>query len=126
MKLLNNKITKSLLAVSVGTLAVATGANAADVNTVTSNMLTQLTGVNDLISAVAYVAGIGFGIKAALKFKEHNETKGQVPLSQPITLAIVAGLLIALPTFLSVAKGGVFGSGSQANTLSGQATRTIN
>lgn len=126
MKLLNNKITKSLLAVSVGTLAVATGANAADVNTVTSNMLTQLTGVNDLISAVAYVAGIGFGIKAALKFKEHNETKGQIPLSQPITLAIVAGLLIALPTFLSVAKGGVFGSGSQANTLSGQATRTIN
>lgn len=60
------------------------------------------------------------------KFKEHNETKGQVPLSQPIALAIVAGLLIALPTFLSVAKGGVFGSGSQANTLSGQATRTIN
>ena len=60
-----------------------------------------------------------------LKLKEHNESKGQVPLSQPITLGIVAGLLLALPSFLQTAKTGIFGSGSKGTTLDGGNIRSI-
>ena len=93
---------------------------------ITAPVKNQLPGVSDVLSAVAYVAGIGFGIKAALKLKEHNESKGQVPLSAPITLFIVAGLLLALPTMLSVATESVFGGGNTKTTLQGTSTRTIN
>jgi len=94
-------------------------------NQVTGVVKSQLPGVAEVLSAIAYVSGIGFGIKAVLKIKEHNESKGQVPLSQPITLAIVAGLLLALPTFLQTAKSGIFGSGSKGTTLDGANIRSI-
>lgn len=92
---------------------------------VTKNVTRQMPGIADVLSAVAYIAGIGFGIKAALKLKEHNETKGQVPLSQPMTLGIVAALLLALPSFLTVAKQGVFGAGSKGSSLDSGSMRTI-
>lgn len=98
---------------------------AQDLNGMTSNLKNQLPGVADVLSAVAYIGGIGFGIKAALKLKEHNESKGQVPLSQPITMAVVAALLLALPTLLTNAKGTVFGTGSTASSLDGSTIRSI-
>lgn len=99
---------------------------AQDLNAVTSNVKNQMPGVADVLSAIAYIAGIGFGIKAALKLKEHNESKGQVPISAPITMAIVAALLLALPSLLSTAKGTVFGTGSTGTTLDGGTLRQIN
>lgn len=101
-------------------------AMAQGINRVTSTVKDQMPGVVDVLSAIAYIAGVGFGIKAALKLKEHNESKGQVPLSQPITLGIVAALLLALPTFLSVAKEGVFGAGSTGTSITGETLRTVN
>ena len=77
---------------------------------ITKAATTQLPEVVDVLAIISYIAGVGFGIKAALKLKESNETKGQVPLSQPITLVIVSGVLLALPTMLKVATESVFGS----------------
>ncbi len=101
-------------------------AMAQGLNRVTGTVKDQMPGVVDILSAIAYIAGVGFGIKAALKLKEHNESKGQIPLSQPITLGIVAALLLALPTFLSVAKEGVFGTGSTGTSISGETLRQVN
>jgi intracellular multiplication protein IcmD len=92
----------------------------------TDQVRNQLPGVADLISAASYLIGIGFGLKAALKLKEHNESKGQIPLSQPVTLAVVAALLLALPTLLSVSRNSVFGTGSQGSGLDGGDIRQIN
>lgn len=69
-----------------------------------------LKSVVQVISIFSYLAGLAFGIKAALKLKEHNESKGQVPLSQPVTTAIVAAFLIALPSLLTVVAETMFGS----------------
>mgnify|MGYP001485722228 CR=1 FL=1 len=107
------------------TLLSVEPAMAQGLNNVTNVVKSQMPGVAEVLSAVAYVAGVGFGIKAILKLKEHNESKGQVPLSQPITLGIVAGLLLALPTFLQTAKQGVFGAGSKGTTLEGGNIRSI-
>lgn len=117
------------LGVAVGAAALffvgTDPALAQDLKGMTTNLKDQLPGVADVLSAVAYIGGIGFGIKAALKLKEHNESKGQIPLSQPITMAVVAALLLALPTLLSNAKGTVFGTGSTSTTLDGSTIRTI-
>lgn len=71
----------------------------------------ELSNIPSLLSDVSYIAGIGFGIKAALSLKEHNETKGQVKLSTPITLAVVAAMLIGLPSLLSSSTTTIFGAG---------------
>ena len=124
-----NKIMKSLgyAAATVGLIFIAMEPAMAQVglNKITTNVKDQMPGIADVLSAVAYVAGVGFGIKSALKLKEHNESKGQVPLSQPITLAIVAALLLALPALLSTGKEAVFGAGSTGTTLDGTTIRTI-
>ena len=93
---------------------------------VTDTVKGQLPEVADVLAIVSYIAGIGLGIKAALKLKESNESKGQVPLSTPITLAVVAGALLALPTLLTVATEGLFGSGSTKVNAAGTGLRSIN
>ena len=94
-------------------------------NRITTPVKAQLPVIADVLAIIAYIAGVGFGIKAALKLKESNESKGQVPLSQPITLAIVAGVLLALPTMLSVATESVFGAGNTKTKSDGSGMRSI-
>ena len=119
------KVLGYIAGISVLALLVSDPAMAQGLDKITAPIKAQLPGVSDVLSAVAYVSGIGFGIKGALKLKEHNESKGQVPLSAPITLFIVAGMLLALPTMLSISTEAVFGGGNTKTTLNGQATRTI-
>lgn len=60
----------------------------------------SLSGIVDLISSLAYLAGAGFGVKAGLRLKDHSEDPEAVPIGAPLSMALVAGLLISLPTFL--------------------------
>ena len=117
---MNKKVLKFLSGTAVLALAALDTAQAQSTGgilTVTSGLLPQMSGVADLLSALAYLSGIGFGIKAALKLKEHNESKGQVPISAPITMAVVAGLLISLPSLLNISSEAIFGSGNKKSGL---------
>ena len=60
----------------------------------------NLSGLVDLISALAYLMGIGFSFKAVLSLKEHSEDPEAVPIGGPLSMAVVAGLLVSLPSFL--------------------------
>lgn len=115
------KFVKYLGYAGVATLGMAgmDAAQAQGILTVTNGLTPQMGGIADVLSSIAYLAGIGFGIKAALKLKEHNESKGQVPISAPITMAIVAGLLIALPSLLSMSSEAIFGTGNKKTGLTG-------
>ena len=90
------------------------------------NWWAQVQTVTDIISTVAYVAGIGFMFKAILKFKEHNESKGQVPLSNAIVLFVVAGCLLGLPYMVSSAKSTTVGAGAMGTGIGNGALRSIN
>jgi hypothetical protein len=119
--------TIGLVVTSAAILFIANDvALAQDLNAMTGTIKNQMPGVADVLSAVAYIAGIGFGIKAALTLKEHNETKGQTKLSTPITLAIVAAMLLGLPSLLTNAKGSIFGNGTPGTTIDGSSLRSIN
>jgi hypothetical protein len=66
--------------------------------------------INNFLCAMCYIAGVGYGIKAALKMKEHHETAGKTPLLQPVTLGIIAALLLGLPTMMTVTTECNFGT----------------
>ncbi len=115
---MNKKIVKTLSIAAVATLVMffLTGNAFADdtgdtgLARISTNVAAGLGSVVEVISIFAYLGGLAFGVKAALKLKEHNESKGQVPLSQPVITAVVAAFLIALPSLLNVAAETMFGS----------------
>jgi intracellular multiplication protein IcmD len=65
-----------------------------------------------LITAVSYVAGMGFAIGAIMKFKMHKDNPTQVPIGTPIALIFIAAALIFLPTIFKVAGDTLFGTGT--------------
>lgn len=122
------KLVKLVKTGLLGSLALVAGtamAQSSGINIITGTILGQTGGIVDLLSAISYIAGVGFGIKAALKFKEHNESKGQIPISQPITLFAVAAMLLALPTILQIAKEALFGTGSTGTDSDGGNMRSV-
>jgi hypothetical protein len=72
----------------------------------------QLGAFADVAIAVMFLSGLIVGGLAAFKFKAHSDNPGQNKITQPIVYAIVAALLIGLPTFLTIAKESVVGDGT--------------
>ena len=82
-------------------LALATGLNSSSGVTMVANVLTS----------ISYISSIFFAVQSYFKFKEWSFSKGITPLSQPITLAIVALMLATMPTFMTVASEATWSSG---------------
>jgi hypothetical protein len=87
-----------------------------DAAAISDNVRGNFGAVADLLGGGAYLAGAGFGIQSALKFKAHNENPQQVKLSQPLTYGVVAGALLALPTFLDTGADTLFTTGGGDKT----------
>ncbi len=69
---------------------------------VANTVIKSIDGVPDLLAAVSYVSGIVCGIKGILKFKEHNESKGQVKITVPIILMAASAIFLSLPTIIKM------------------------
>ena len=95
--------------VLLGDHATILGVDAAGIsNTVRNNF----GAIADLLGGGSYLAGAGFGIQSALKFKAHADDNRQNNIVKPIAYAGVAGALLALPTFLTTGSDTLFGQGS--------------
>ena len=66
-----------------------------------------------LITAAAYLDGLGFAVDAILKFKSHKDNPTQTPIGTPIALAAAAAALLFLPSVLDVGSSTTM-SGSSA------------
>lgn len=119
------KVVKALALMGVVILSTSAQANIG-LNVVTTNLGTQMGGIVNVISSVSYIIGVALGVKAALKMKESNESKGQVPISNAIVLALVAAVLLTLPSFLKTGRETVFGSTTKGTELNGSSLQTIN
>ena len=75
-----------------------------------SNVIQSFTSLTKLVTASAYLAGMGFAVGAIIKFKAHKDAPQQTPIGQPIGLLMVAAALLFLPTILSMAGATMFGS----------------
>ena len=99
--------------VLLGDHATVLGVDAAGIsNTIRNNF----GAVADLLGGGSYLAGAGFGIQSALKFKAHADDGRQNKVTPAIAYAGVAGALLALPTFLTTGSDTLFGQGASDKT----------
>ena len=61
--------------------------------------------------STAYVAGIGFGIAAIFKFKQHKDNPTQIPIGTPFALLGVSVMLVFLPGLYNPLGQTVYGKG---------------
>ena len=112
----------SLLTVMISTLAYAAMSKAEEVLTL-GQMALKITesfeGLAKLITAGAYMAGIGFVMASMLKFKAHKDNPTQIPIGTPIALLFVGSALIFLPHIFIIAGYTIFGGTSGAAGISG-------
>ena len=71
----------------------------------------QLPCFDQFMLAVAYIAGLGFGVAAIFKFKQVKDNPTQIPISTPFALLGVSTLLVFLPGVIEPAGRTMFGSG---------------
>lgn len=95
-----NKIAIFLLIALISPLMITEANAAATVADMANTLLANIKTLPRFIVTIAYIMGIVCGIQSALKFKEFNESKGQVKVSVPIYYAIGSALLIGVPLTL--------------------------
>lgn len=115
-KLANLKRCKSGVAalVTVGFIIFANEASAAigTIGTMATQITSSFASLTKLITAMSYLAGLGFAVGAIIKFKAHKDNAAQVPIGQPIGLLMVAAALLFLPSILSITGNTLFGTGT--------------
>lgn len=98
------KTVLSALVLAVAPLLVfAAGAKVDNLGGVAERISTSLAGVKNLIVVIATIAGLGFGVAAIFKFKQHRDNPQQVPLGQPLSLLAISVMLLWLPFLLQSA-----------------------
>jgi hypothetical protein len=126
MKLNMKKTLKQLAVLTTGLGLLSMNTFADSFASLVGNSTTQFAAGTNLISSIAYIAGIGFAFKGILKLKEHNESKGQVPLSNAIFLFLAAGCCLGLPTIVSASATTALGSGTRTGINNSNALANIN
>lgn len=91
----------------------------ATVGTIATTITQSFAGLSKLITAGAFLAGIGFAMAAVLKFKAHRDNPQQVPIGAPLALLFVAAALMFLPTVYGSIGITVFGQGATKGNLTG-------
>jgi len=86
------------------------GGSGGSLGALASRVTGSFANVAKLITAGAYVAGMGFAVGAVMKFKAHKDNPTQIPVGTPIALLFIATALIFLPEVFKVAGVTLFGS----------------
>lgn len=105
--------------------ALALAAKATTIGGMASTLASNFNAVGKLMIGTAYIAGIGFGIAAIFKFKQHKDNPTQVPIGTPFALLAVSVLLVFLPGLYQPAAKSVFGTGSVSGGFSGAGAANI-
>lgn len=75
--------------------------------------------IGHLMIGLAYISGIGFGIGAVFKFKQHKDNPTQIPIGTPFALLTISVLLVYLPSIYVPAGNSLFGTGAKQGGFSG-------
>jgi len=97
----------------------AFGSQVRDLQEMAETLTNQFTEIASLMIAVAYVAGIGFGITAIFKFKQHKDNPTQVQVGIPFAMLAISVLLIFLPAIYVPAGASLFGAGALSGSAAG-------
>lgn len=95
-----------IVALLFGSSAYADGSD--NLGGIADNTKKSLKNIALLLTAIAYAMGIGLGLMAISKFKMHSANPTQVPMSAPVSLIILAGLALFLPSVFGVSGKTIF------------------
>ena len=62
-----------------------------------NNITSNFQAIGNLFIGAAYIAGMGFGVAAIFKFKQHKDNPTQIPIGTPFALLGVSVMLVFLP-----------------------------
>ncbi len=114
----------ALVCLCIGTDALAAGsfASGTGIGAVAGSVKSNLRSIASLITAGAYVAGMGFGVGAIVKFKAHKDNPTQVAISVPIAMLFIAAALLFVPTVFKTTGATLFGASGVQGGISGVAS----
>ena len=109
------------IGLSVAVLAGTTAAYAGDesLGTMASALTKTFAAVGSAVTALSYIAGLGFAVAAILQFKQHKENPSQTPVGKPISQVLIAAALLFLPTIFSAVGNTIFSAGGQTAGAAG-------
>ena len=85
-----------------------------DIGDIAEHVTTSFEKIGRLMIGLAYLSGLGFGISAVFKFKQHKDNPTQIPIGTPFALLGVSCILIFLPGIYQPAGNTIFGTDSLA------------
>ena len=97
-----------LAAFLIPDVVYATGGTAQNVGKIAENIAGNFSNLAKLITATAYLGGLGFAVGAILKFKQHKDNPTQVPIGTPVAMLAVAAAMIFMPTILGITGQSIF------------------
>lgn len=89
------------------------------IKSVAANVKGNLKEVVQLITALAFVAGVAFAIGGIVKFKAHKENPTQVQIGVPISLLFIGAALIFIPGVFTATGTTLFGGSGKYSSVSG-------
>ena len=108
----------------------AGGSSKQTIGSIATTITESFEGIGKLILSIAFVAGLGFGVAAIFKFKQHKDNPTQVPVGTPVAMLGISAALVFLPSFydplgatMGVGTAGGF-EGGGASGLPGASTTT--
>ena len=109
----------SSIVATVFCTAVVNASEVSNLGGMANELTEQFTNVAKLMVAVAYVAGIGFGISSIFKFKQHKDNPTQVPIGTPLAMMTISVLLVYLPGIYGPAGTSIFGTSTGSGSAKG-------
>ena len=94
-------------------------ADSDDLGTLAGNVTGNFEDIGELMTGVAYLAGLGFGISAVFKFKQHKDNPTQIPIGTPFALLAVSVVLVFLPGLYEPAGATIYGTSYDSDTTAG-------
>ena len=126
---LSNNLMKFSFVTIMATIVLAPEILANDpegVGGLASNITSNFEDIGKLLVSMAYVAGIGFGIAAIFKFKQHKDNPTQITIGTPFALLGVSVMLVFLPGLYKPLGQTVYGSeGGEVGGFTGEGAGKI-
>jgi len=125
-----SKVNYFRLVLAIGFLMMAVTMSVAEaaqsLGQVADTVIDSFENLVKLITAAAYIAGIGFSIGAVMKFKQHKDNPTQIPIGTPIALVFISAALLFLPSIIGVTGQTIFAGNQTSAGYEGVATFDTN
>ncbi|MBP6918200.1 MAG: type IV secretion protein IcmD [Legionellaceae bacterium] len=109
----------TMLVTSLMAFVWADVALAESLGTMASTLTKTFGSVGKAVTALSYIAGLGFAIASILQFKQHKENPSQTPIGKPVSQILIAAGLLFLPSMFSAVGNTIFKDGGKTAGASG-------